>query len=206
MKPLNLLLPLFLFSLLLAACQQQPEFKLPYLGEIDVVDGDTIRHQIRDFAFVNQDSQLVDNSTFENKIYVVDFFFISCPTICPKVTKQMLRIHDAFTGDDRILLLAHTVDPKRDTVAALKRYADNLGVSSEKWHFVTGHQDSIYSIADDYFSIAFESEDAPGGFDHSGRIILVDQNRHVRSFCDGTDPGSVDRFISDIGKLLKELE
>lgn len=201
--------PYFLFTLLaavlLAGCQQ-PEFKLPYLGEIDIVDGDTIRHQIRDFQFVNQDSQLVTNATFENKVYVVDFFFISCPTICPKVSKQMLNIHDAFADDDRVLLLAHTVDPKRDTVDALKRYADNLGVNSGKWHFVTGPQDSIYSIADDYFSIAFESEDAPGGFDHSGRIILVDQNRHVRSFCDGTDPGSVERFIGDIRKLLEELE
>lgn len=201
--------PYFLFTLLaivlLGSCQQ-PEFKLPYLGEIDIVDGDTIRHQIRDFQFVNQDSQLVTNATFENKVYVVDFFFISCPTICPKVSKQMLNIHDAFADDDRVLLLAHTVDPKRDTVDALKRYADNLGVTSRKWHFVTGPQDSIYSIADDYFSIAFESEDAPGGFDHSGRIILIDQNRHVRSFCDGTDPGSVERFIGDIRKLLEELE
>lgn len=179
--------------------------KLPILGERIVENGDTTYHAIPDFSFVNQDSQLVTNQTFAGKIYVADFFFVSCPTICPVVTKQMLRVHDHFQDEDRLLLLAHSIDPKRDTVDRLANYARNLGVSSEKWHFVTGNKDDIYEIADDYFSIAIESPDAPGGFDHSGRLILVDQNRHVRSFCDGTDPQSVDQFIRDIDLLLNEM-
>jgi protein SCO1/2 len=179
---------------------------LPVLGERDIVDGDTIYHTIPDFAFVNQDSQLVTNQTFAGKAYVADFFFTNCPTICPKVTKQMLRIHDAFKDEDQLLLLAHTIDPKRDTVGKLKMYSSNLEVESSKWHFVTGEKDKLYEIADDYFSIAIENPDVPGGFDHSGRIILVDPQRRVRSFCDGTDPESVTKFLDDIEKLLKEMK
>ena len=178
--------------------------KLPVIGNKEVLDGDTIYHTIPDFSFIDQDSNIVNNETFDDKVYVVDFFFISCPTICPKTTKQMLRIYDKFQNEDRLKLLAHTVDPKRDSVAALNRYARNLNVSSDKWHFVTGEKFDLYEIADDYFSIAKEDPDAPGGFDHSGRFILVDKNRMVRSFCDGTDPGDVDRFMEDIQILLDE--
>ena len=193
---------------LLAGCLKptiNEEGELPILGQKRVENGDTIYHQIPDFSFIDQDSQVVNNETFAGQIYVADFFFVSCPTICPKVTKQMLRIHDQFKDEDRLKLIAHSIDPKRDTVGRLANYARNLGVTSEKWHFVTGDKDEIYAIADDYFSIAIESPDAPGGFDHSGRLILVDENRHVRSFCDGTDPEAVDQFMQDIEKLLNEI-
>jgi protein SCO1/2 len=199
------LLALAVFASCESPTDSVQEGPLPILGEKDIVDGDTIYHTIPDFAFINQDSQLVSNETFAGQAYVVDFFFISCPTICPTVTKQMKRIHDRFLDEEKLSLLAHTIDPKRDTVGRLKAYAEGLGVSSDKWHFVTGVQDSIYAIADDYFSIAIENPDAPGGFDHSGRIILVDPKRQVRSFCNGTDPSSVDRFIEDIDLLLEEL-
>lgn len=179
---------------------------LPCLGnKVYTEDGDTICHTIPDFKFVNQDSQYVTNETFENKAYVVDFFFINCPTICPKVTKQMLRLHNHYMDEDRLLLMAHSIDPKRDSVARLAHYAKNLGVNSEKWHFVTGEKDELYEIADDYFSVAIEDEDAPGGFNHSGRLILIDKDRQVRAFCDGTDSVSVSRFIGDINLLLNEM-
>ena len=177
---------------------------LPILGEMEIVNGDMVYHQIPDFTFVNQDSQTVTNASFAGKAYVADFFFISCPTICPKTTKQMLRIHDQFKANPELNLVAHTIDPKRDNVEALRNYAHNLGVASNKWHFLTGDKDELYEIADDYFSIAIEDPDAPGGFDHSGRLILIDENRHVRSFCDGTDPDDVDRFMEDIQNLLDE--
>ena len=179
---------------------------LPIIGNREVVNGDTVYHTVPDFAFINQDSQLVTNETFAGKAYVVDFFFTHCPTICPKVAKQMLRIHDKFKDEDRLLLLAHSIDPKRDTVGQLRMYAASLGVESSKWHFVTGNKDELYAIADDYFSIAIENPDVPGGFDHSGRIILIDPQRRVRSFCDGTDPESVDLFLEDIENLLREIK
>jgi protein SCO1/2 len=203
MKASFLLMPIA--GLLFFSCQEAP-VSLPILGEREVVNGDTVYHKIRDFAFLNQDSQVITNATFGGKIYVADFFFISCPTICPKTTRQMLRLYERFKEEDKVILLAHTVDPKRDGVAALSKYAGNLGVSSSKWHFATGDQDALYEIADDYFSVALEDPDVPGGFDHSGRFILVDPNRHIRSFCDGTDPADVDRFMADIENLLKELK
>ena len=199
----------FLFLLCLGslmACQGKHESgPLPILGNREIVNGDTVYHEVRDFSFIDQDSLPVTQETFAGKAYVVDFFFISCPTICPMVTKQMLRVYERFKDEDRLLLLAHTIDTKHDSVPRLKKYAENLGVSPEKWKFVTGAKDSIYSIANDYFSIAVENTDAPGGFDHSGRLILVDKNRRVRAFCDGTDPESVDRFMQDIETLLKEM-
>ncbi len=201
---MRILATILSITTLLFACNPGPAPKLPILGEPDIVNGDTIYHAIPDFSFINQDSQIVTNATFAGKVYVADFFFISCPTICPKTTRQMLRIHDHFLKEDRVLLLAHTVDPKHDTVPRLANYAKNLGVTASKWHFVTGDQDELYDIAEHYFSVAMENPDAPGGFDHSGRFILVDENRHVRSFCDGTDPKDVNRFMRDIENLLRE--
>lgn len=199
---------LFLTGLLflLPACGSDEPQRLPVLGYSDVVDGDTVSHQIPDFTFVNQDSQIVTNETFAGKAYVADFFFTSCPTICPKVKRQMLRVNERFAQEDRLRLLSHSIDTKRDTVEHLKSYSEGLGVGAPRWHFVTGEKSEIYGIADDYFSIATEDPSAPGGFDHSGRLILVDPDRHVRSFCDGTDPASVDQFMEDIELLLAEME
>ncbi len=160
-------------------------------------------HTIPDFSFVNQDSQVITPATFVGKVYVVDFFFTSCPTICPKVKRQMLRLYDRYAEDDRISLLSHSIDVRRDTVGRLKDYAEGMGVKAPKWHLVTGDRDAIYDIADDYFSVAVEDASAPGGFDHSGRLILVDTRRRVRAFCDGTDPKSVDQFMKDIDLLLR---
>jgi len=196
---------LLLGSSLFWSCQTGEE-PLPILGQREVVDGDTAYHRIPDFEFINQDSQIVTNATFDGKLYVADFFFISCPTICPKVKQQMLRIYERFQDEPRLLLLSHTIDVKHDTVPRLKQYAENLGVSSDRWHFVTGDKRAIYDIADDYFSIAIEDPDAPGGFDHSGRLILVDDQRHVRAFCNGTEAEEVDRFMKDIELLLQEYD
>ncbi|MEZ4917682.1 MAG: SCO family protein [Saprospiraceae bacterium] len=201
----KLFFPLLL-SILFVQCVSEVDTdrKLPILGERDVVNGDTIYPTVRDFEFMDQDSQLINNQTFDGKIYMVDFFFIHCPTICPKVKAQAKRIYDKYENDERLVLLSHSIDVGNDTVPALKRYADKLGIRTDRWHLVTGDHDAIYEIADDYFSVAKEDPNSPGGFDHSGRLILVDKNRHVRAFCDGTDPEEVTRFMTDIDVLLKE--
>lgn len=181
--------------------------RLPILGEKEIIDGKEVDHRIPEFSFVNQDSQIITSATFNDKVYVVDFFFTSCPTICPKMTKQMKRLHDTFLINDEIAILSHSIDTKRDSVERLKWYAESIGITSaDKWHFVTGDKDEIYKIADDYFSIALENDDAPEGFDHSGRFILVDKERRVRAFADGTEPDEVDRFMKDIEKLLEEYK
>ncbi len=175
---------------------------LPILGQIEVVDGDTIRHKVPDFRFMDQDSQWVTNETFKDQIYVSDFFFTSCPSICPKVKKQMLRMYDVYKDDGRIAFLSHSIDTRRDSVPRLKLYADNLGVQSKTWHFVTGDKEMIFNIADDYFVAAMEDSGAPGGFDHSGRLILVDKDRHIRAFCGGTIEEEVNALMLDIDRLL----
>ncbi len=204
--------PFFFFlavSLILVACKPGADTSdepLPILGQSTITeDGDTLLHQIPDFTFMDQDSNLVTPETFAGKAYVADFFFISCPTICPTVKQQMLRIYDRFEGEDRLAFLSHTIDIKYDTIPRLKKYAQNLGVETERWHFVTGEKEDIYGIANDYFSIAIEDPDVPGGYDHSGRLILVDPDRHIRSFCNGTDSAEVTQFMEDIELLLEEI-
>jgi protein SCO1/2 len=165
-----------------------------------------VQHQIPKFAFTNQDSVVVTNEDLDDYIYVADFFFISCPSICPKVKKQMLRIYDAFEDEDQLKLVSHTIDPKRDTERALKLYAGNLNVDTDKWIFLTGDKDELFDQADQYFVAAFEDSEAPGGFDHSGKILLVDKQRHIRAFADGTDEDSVTEFLKDIKNLLNEYK
>ena len=191
---------LFLFS----ACEQAPK-SLPILGNKEEVDGEVVYHEIPDFAFINQDSMEVTNATFAGKAYISDHFFISCPTICPKLSKSMLRIHDKFKNEDDLLLISHSIDTKYDTIPRLKKYAEGLGVQAEKWHFVTGEKQEIMDIAEDYFNVAMEDSEAPGGYNHSGRLVLVDENRRIRAFCDGTDDKSVDKFMKDIFVLLEEM-
>ena len=188
------------------ACNSREQHKaLPIIGNHDIQGEDTIYHQIPDFAFIDQDSQVVTNATFEGKIYIADFFFTSCPTICPKVKKQMLRIYDKYQNEPRLMFLSHSIDPKRDTVGRLKTYSENLGVDTGRWRFVTGNKDEIYEIADDYMSIAVEDPNAPGGFDHSGWILLIDKDRHIRSYCNGTVPEKVDEFMKDVDWLLGHM-
>lgn len=197
---------LFILAIGITACGDsisEPDV-LPVLGnhDIDPATGDTTFHHIRPFAFVDQDSQVITNTTFAGKAYVADFFFTSCPTICPKVKQQMKRIYDKYQDDDRLKMLSITIDVKRDTVGRLKEYAEGLGVSTDKWHFVTGDKDEIYDIAEDYLSIAREDPDAPGGFDHSGWVILLDENGRIRSFANGTIPEKMDELMTDIDWLL----
>ena len=163
-----------------------------------------VYQSIPHFEFIDQDSQIITNATFKDKAYVADFFFTSCPTICPVMAKQMLRIHDHFQENDQLVLLSHTIDVKRDTIPKLKVYAENLGVQSSKWHFVTGEKDKIYDIAESYYNLAIEDPTLPDGFDHSGRFVLVDQHGRIRAFCNGTNPKEVDEFIGKVEKLLHE--
>ena len=193
---------IFLISLFFAACDNEPK-RLPILGERDFVNGDTVYATIPPFAFVNQDSALITNETYKDKIYIVDFFFTHCPTICPKVKKNMLRIYEKYKSNDNVLLLSHSIDPKRDTVGRLREYAKNMGIQSNKWSLVTGDKFKIYEIANRYYAVAKEDPDSPGGFDHSGNIILVDSKGRVRSFANGTDADAVNKFMLDIDLLLK---
>jgi len=188
----------------ISGCYTSDNTPLPVLGNPEIVGGDTIPHTIGPFSLLNQDSILITNASFSDHIYLSDFFFMHCPTICPKVKKQMLRVYDRYKDNPEIILVSHTLDPKRDTPDNLKTYAENLEINQDKWIFLTGKKEHIYDIKNDYFIAATEDPDAPGGIAHSGKIILVDKKGQVRSFAEGTDPKEVNQMMEDIDKLLKE--
>ena len=203
----NILIAL-LVTIVLAGCQLGKEDKrLPILGRNQYNEQDTIYHTIADFSFTNQDSSIVSNATFSDKIYVADFFFTSCPTICPIMKTQMLRVYESIQSTDDVLILSHTIDPKHDTVAVLKDFAEKLGVSSDKWHFVTGNKEEIYKIGQtSYMVTAVEDSSEPGGYIHSGAFILIDKKRRVRGLYDGTKPDQVDRLLADLNVLRAEYK
>ncbi|HYF70969.1 MAG TPA: SCO family protein [Ohtaekwangia sp.] len=200
----RLVMGLFIISgwMLTSCIQEKP---LPILGERDVQGTDTIYHTIADFRFIDQDSNIVSKETFKNKIYVADFFFTSCRSICPKMKTQMLRVYDKIEQEPDVLLLSHTIDPEYDTVGLLHDYAERLGVKSNKWHFVTGNKDDIYNIAQtSYFATAMEDKSEPDGFLHSGAFLLIDKHSRIRGKYDGTKEEDVNRLIADIKRLQRE--
>ncbi len=191
------------FLLTFASCQTGTN-ELPYLGEPIVKGNSTSYPVIADFSFINQDNQIVNKVTFNNKIYVANFIFLSCPTICPKMTTEMLKVYNAFKNEKKIAFLSHSIDTKNDTVGRLKKYAETIGVSSDQWHFVTGNQDSIIHLAESsYYATAYPDSTAPGGFTHSGALLLIDKDKHIRGVYNGADAKETIRLIKDIKTLLK---
>jgi protein SCO1/2 len=206
LKPiaLNILLVLSLF---IASCQEKKS--LPFLGPKDthLVGGkvDTIYHQIPPFRFLNQDSTWVSEKDMAGKIYIADFFFTSCPTICPKMKTQLLRIYERYAANDQIRILSHSIDPAFDTPSVLKKYAERLQVKAPRWNMLTGDKAAIYKLGEkSYMVTAQEDKNEAGGFVHSGAFILVDKNRHVRGIYDGTQETEVNHLIEDIEILLQE--
>jgi protein SCO1 len=206
LKPIALNV-LVVLSLIIASCQEKKS--LPFLGPKDthLVDGkvDTIYHQIPPFRFLNQDSTWVSEKDMSGKIYVADFFFTSCPTICPKMKTQLLRIYERYASNDQIRILSHSIDPTFDTPIVLKQYAERLQVKAPRWNMLTGDKAAIYKLGEkSYMVTAQEDKNEAGGFVHSGAFILVDKNRHVRGIYDGTQETEVNHLIEDIEILLQE--
>lgn len=196
---------LFLSLVILAvSCTSDPAQTLPYIGEPKMVEGQEVNHTIPDFSFIDADSAVVDNKALSNNIYVADFFFTYCPSICPKVKQQMIRVYDKYEKEDALKLVSHTLDPIRDDPQTLKEYAAGLGVDTNKWLFLTGDKTKIWDMAREYFVTVLADEEAPSGIDHSGKMILVDKDGHVRAFAEGTDPESVTKFLTEIDILLAE--
>jgi protein SCO1/2 len=201
----NLLMSLFIF---LSSCQfsgEETKERLPVLGLKEVIGEDSIYHRIADFKLVNQLGDTISQEEIEGKIYIADFFFTSCPTICPKMKRQMLRVYDAYKENDHIIILSHTIDPGHDSVKVLYDFANQLGINHHKWYFLTGQKDKIYELAQkSYMAVASEDSTAPGGYVHSGAFILVDTKRRIRGYYDGTSEDDVDQLIKDIKILLRE--
>jgi len=154
---------------------------------------------------VNQVGKTVTNADVEGKVYVADFFFTTCPTICPIMKKEMLRVYDAYKDNPNFKILSHSIDPTYDTQEVLRDYAEKLGIEdANTWNFLTGEPQKIYEIGQtSYLTTAMEDQNEPGGFLHSGAFVLVDQEGHIRGVYDGTKEDQVTRLINDIPKILK---
>lgn len=215
-KSIPTLLVMFLFSVLGIYTFYRlltPQERLPVFSPVDVnprlVDASLHHvkknHKISDFELVNQNGATVTQATFDNKIYVADFFFTRCGTICPLMTSHMYALQNAFLNDEEVLLLSHSVTPVLDSVPVLKRYAENKGVLAAKWHLVTGPKKQIYDLArKSYFAVLDEGDGGEQDFIHTEQFVLVDQKKRIRGYYDGTDPKEIQRILTDIALLKKE--
>ncbi|NMM49516.1 SCO family protein [Marinigracilibium pacificum] len=189
----------------------EPSRNLGYIGNYQVIDTvindekvvDTIYHTIGEFSLIDQDSNIVTKEQMDGKVVVADFFFTTCPSICPTMAAQMLRVYEKYNGRENFQILSHSIDPYNDSVPALKDYANKLGVENDKWLFMTGDLEEIFRLAEKQYMItAYQDPQAPGGFAHSGAFVLVDQKGRPRGMYDGTKKEDVDRLMNDIDKLL----
>ncbi len=201
--------------LLLFATARHRFVKLPVFGEktpvTRTVDGkeitDTLFHTIPAWSFTNQDGKTITDQDYKGKIYVADFFFTSCGSICPKMTRQFLRLQWKLRDDvfDDVLLLSHTVDPETDTPERLKKYGEKNEANFTKWNFVTGDKRAIYELGVNGYLVSTQEDAlAPGGFLHSEKFVLVDREGRIRGFYDGTRTEEVDRCADEIKLLLKQ--
>ena len=161
-------------------------------------------HTIADFELINQNGNVITHRDYADKIYVADFFFTTCQTICPLMTKNMHRVQAATISDNDIMLLSHTVTPEIDTVAQLKRYAEEKMVNSAKWNLVTGDKKQIYKLArQSYLAVKEGGDGGPFDMIHTENFMLIDKERRIRGFYDGTNEEEIDRLLDDI-KILKQ--
>jgi protein SCO1/2 len=207
------LLFIALAMLALQSCSNQSDTKLPILGNREpverIVDGktviDTVYQTISPFSYFNQDSVAVTDKDFDGKIYVADFFFTSCNTICPIMHRNMLDVYKKFKDNPKVKFLSHSIDIKYDLPSRLKTYATKLGVEGNQWEFVHGSRDSIFNIAaKNYLVSAFEDSSDPQGLVHQGWFILVDTKKQLRGAYDGTKADQVKQLMEDMDKLLIE--
>jgi protein SCO1/2 len=179
--------------------------------EFDREVNDTLFHQIPAFSLIDQNGKQVTSAITENKIYVANFIFTRCTSICPKMSTELSRVQEAFLNQPNVLLLSHTVDPENDTPDIIKAYAAEYKAIPAKWYFLTGDKGAIYQLAQKGYKIpavdlSSETQSPEDMFIHSEKLVLVDQNRHIRGYYDGTDPKEVDRLVLETKILLREIE
>ena len=174
--------------------------------------------KVPDFEFTSQDNELISNANFDNKVYVGEFFFTSCPTICPRMNENMVKIQNEFYGNPDFGIASVSIDPERDSPEVLKAYAKDKGATLKNWFFLTGDKEDVYSFSNDGFKLyAGENKDVEGGFEHSGLFALIDKDGYIRSrtvvngeienpikFYNGLDDKEIQWLKEDINLLLKK--
>ena len=163
-------------------------------------------HTIANFKLINQNGDTITQDNYAGKIYVADFFFTTCQTICPIMTDQMTRIQEQIITDDEVMLLSHSVTPEIDSVAQLKRYAVEKGVIDKKWNLVTGDRKQIYDLARKSYLVVKDDSSEDYGMVHTENFALIDKDKQIRGLYNGISPASVDSLLQDIKRLKKEYE
>lgn len=184
---------------------------LPYYGQSEIKPSlsgsgvDTVYKTIAPFSFIDQKGNVVTDKNFENKIYVADYFFCTCKSICPIMSEQMERVATQYKDDDDIRFISHTVNPEYDSVNVLADYAEAHGARYGQWYLVTGNKKELYDLArDSYMLDASEGDGGEDDFIHTQNFALIDKEKHIRGYYDGTNPIEIDQLINDIVLLKKE--
>lgn len=195
--------------------QLKPEERLP-VYQPDMVNAELVDttvqyirkyHKVADFELYNQNGDTITQDFYKDKIYVADFFFTTCITICPIMTDHMIQIQEKIKNDPEVLLLSHTVFPKTDSVAVLKKYAIEKGVDDSKWNLVTGDKKHIYELArKSYLASKTDGDGGPYDMVHTENFVLVDKEKRIRGFYDGTDAEAIENLMADIQILKAEYE
>jgi len=194
----------------------QQDYQLPYYDNANFTphwfESDDLKlldfHKVAPFSFINQNGDTITNKSFEDKVYVTDFFFTTCPGICPKMTRSFLDLQERFKSNDNVMLLSHSVTPTRDSVPVLKVFAEEYMINDSKWHLVTGDQQEIYDMGrHSYFveeSLGLEKEEDE--FLHTENFILVDRQKFIRGIYNGLSKASIKKLEEDIERLLLEKQ
>ncbi len=197
---------------------QPKEEKLPVINPVDIVEEGVVHedllrigygHTIGDFTFTDQNGKSFGRKDVLGKVYVAEFFFTTCGTICPKMNAQMQRVQRALSSEDQFEILSFTVNPEVDTVEQMKLYATEHGANDNQWHFLTGEKDKLYEVARKSFFLLKPAEaqnlgDAGSDFIHTNNFVLVDKQGRIRGYYDGTSTDEVDVLIGDVRKLLED--
>ncbi|WP_313188610.1 SCO family protein [Sphingobacterium siyangense] len=198
----------------LFSCKNNSQTSLPIYGEREAVektvDGkqivDTVYHTIPPFKLLNQDSTMISDKDFEGKVYIANFFFTHCPSICPTMNRNLLKIYQQYKDNEEVRFLSHSIDFKYDQPYVLKDYANKLGVTNNHWQFVSGTKAEIYSLANQYLVYTAEDKNAPGGYDHQGYLVLIDKDKRIRGAYDGTNDEQVKKLMNDLPLLLSGVK
>ncbi|MET3979824.1 protein SCO1/2 [Mucilaginibacter sp. UYP25] len=206
---------LALLALSVTACKfNNDKLTLPIMGNRDavtkMVNGkevvDTVYQTIPDFKFVNQYGDSITQKNLKGDIYVADFFFTTCPSICPIMHRNMLKVYNEFKSVPDFKIISHTIDPKHDSVAVMKKYADKLGISGNSWWLLQGDKEKTYDLGQKNYLVAVKQDDGtPGGYVHQGWFVLVDKQKRIRGYYDGTEEKQVAKMIEDIKTLRAEV-
>lgn len=154
----------------------------PQLSDLDFIKINGKAKKVPDFSFTDQNGKTITNKDYEGKVYIVEFFFTTCPTICPRMNTNLVQVQNAFDGFENFGVASFSINPADDTPEVLKQYAEKYGVTNPNWHLMTGDQDTIYKLANDGFNLYTATDgDVEGGFEHSGNFALIDKNGFIRS-------------------------